>query len=121
MRAAGRSAARATASSPPSTARRAITCAQRAVNAVGNLQPVIRSVYTGEVELVGDKVEGIAVAAHIGAPDRGRGTAVRVLVSGIVKGLTAGQHRLTDRGTRTLKGVPESGASTRLASASVPQ
>ncbi len=65
--AARRSAARATASSPPSRGpARAIACARAAIASVGDLGLDLRAgVHTGEVELVGTKVEGIAV--HIGA------------------------------------------------------
>jgi class 3 adenylate cyclase len=85
---------------------RAIACAQGAIDAVGELGLVIRvGVHTGEVELVGDKVEGIAV--HIGARIAAEAQPGEVLVSGIVKDLAAGSGiDFEERGKRTLKGVP---------------
>jgi class 3 adenylate cyclase len=80
---AGRSAG-ATASSPAPTARRAVAFAQRAINTVGELGLVIRvGVHTGEVELVRDKLEGVAV--HVGARITAEARPSEVLVSGIVK------------------------------------
>jgi class 3 adenylate cyclase len=61
-------------------------------------------VHTSEVELVGDKIEGIAV--HIGDRIAAEARPSEVLVSGKVKGLAAGSSiDFEDRGTRTLKGV----------------
>jgi class 3 adenylate cyclase len=65
-------------------ARRAVTFAQRAINTVGELGLVIRvGVHTGEVELVRDKLEGLAV--HVGARITAEARPSEVLVSGIVK------------------------------------
>ena len=63
-------------------------------------------VHTGECELVGDKVAGIAV--HIGARVSRRWPGPgEVLVSQTVKDLVAGSGiEFEDRGTRELKGVP---------------
>jgi len=85
---------------------RAIACARASIDAVRDLGLVIRAgVHTGEVELVGDKVEGIAV--HIGARIADEAHAGEVLVSGVVKDLAAGSGiDFVDRGTHTLKGVP---------------
>jgi class 3 adenylate cyclase/pimeloyl-ACP methyl ester carboxylesterase len=85
---------------------RAIACARASIAAVRELGLVIRAgVHTGEVELVGDKVEGIAV--HIGARIADEAHAAEVLVSGVVKDLAAGSGiDFEDRGTHTLKGVP---------------
>ena len=81
-------------------ARRAVAFAQRATNTVGELGLVIRvGVHTGEVELVRDKLEGVAV--HVGARITAEARPSEVLVSGIVK--------------------PQGGSSRRLASASVPE
>lgn len=85
---------------------RAIGCAQDASEAVRDLGLVIRvGVHTGEVELVGDAVEGITV--HIGARIAAEARPGEVLVSGIVKDLAAGSGiDFEDRGVRVLKGVP---------------
>jgi class 3 adenylate cyclase len=61
--------------------------------------------HTGEVELAGAAVRGIAV--HIGARVAGEAGAGEVLVSSTVKDLVAGSGiRFTDRGLHVLKGVP---------------
>jgi class 3 adenylate cyclase len=85
---------------------RAIACAHGAIKAVGELGLEIRAgVHTGEVELVGAKVEGIAV--HIGARIADEAGACEVLVSSIVRDLAAGSGiDFEDRGTKKLKGVP---------------
>jgi class 3 adenylate cyclase len=66
----------------------------------------IRSgLHTGEVEVMGDDVGGIAV--HIGARVGGLAEGGEVLVSGTVKDLVAGSGiEFEDRGERELKGVP---------------
>jgi class 3 adenylate cyclase len=85
---------------------RAIACGHGAINAVGELGLDIRAgVHTGEVELLGGKVEGIAV--HIGARIAAEARPCEVLVSSIVRDLAAGSGMdFEDRGTTTLKGVP---------------
>jgi class 3 adenylate cyclase/pimeloyl-ACP methyl ester carboxylesterase len=85
---------------------RAIACAQRAINAVVELGLEIRAgIHTGEVELGGGKVEGIAV--HIGARIAAEARPCEVLVSGIVRDLAAGSGiDFEDRGATKLKGVP---------------
>ena len=61
--------------------------------------------HTGEVELVGGKVEGIAV--HIGARIAAEARPHEVLVSSIVRDLAAGSSiEFEDRGVHALKGVP---------------
>jgi class 3 adenylate cyclase len=61
--------------------------------------------HTGEVELVGDDVLGIAV--HVGARITALAGAGEVLVWGAVKDLVAGSGIMFDeRGDQTLKGVP---------------
>jgi class 3 adenylate cyclase len=63
--------------------------------------------HTGEVELVGDDVGGIAV--HLGARVMAQAGAGEVLCSRTVKDLVAGAgFGFTDRGTHQLKGVPDS-------------
>jgi class 3 adenylate cyclase/pimeloyl-ACP methyl ester carboxylesterase len=85
---------------------RAIACADAAVKAVGDLGLEIRAgVHTGEVEIVGDKIEGIAV--HIGARIAAEARACEVMVSSIVRDLAAGSGiDFEERGVRSLKGVP---------------
>ena len=85
---------------------RAIRCASAIHDAVRPLGIEIRAgLHTGECELMGDDVGGIAV--HIGARVVGEAGAGEVLVSSTVKDLVAGSGiRFADRGLRTLKGVP---------------
>ena len=62
--------------------------------------------HTGEVELVGDDVAGIAV--HIAARVGALAGAGEVLVSGTVKDLVAGSGiGFVDRGEQVLKGIPD--------------
>jgi class 3 adenylate cyclase len=61
--------------------------------------------HTGECEIVGEKLGGIAVS--IGARIASQAGAGEVLVSGTVKDLVAGSGiAFEDRGVRELKGVP---------------
>jgi class 3 adenylate cyclase len=61
---------------------------------------------TGEIELDGDDVSGIAVA--IGARVGALASAGEVLVSSTVKDLVVGSGlTFEDRGEHTLKGVPD--------------
>ena len=61
--------------------------------------------HTGECELIGDKIAGIAV--HTGARVAGFAGQGEVLVSSTVKDLVAGSGiELVERGERELKGVP---------------
>jgi class 3 adenylate cyclase len=61
--------------------------------------------HTGECELVGEDVRGIAV--HIGARVASQAAPGEVLVSSTVRDLVAGSGiRFEDRGERDLKGVP---------------
>jgi class 3 adenylate cyclase len=62
-------------------------------------------VHTGEIELIGDDVAGIAV--HIGARVLAKAGAGEVLVSSTVKDLVAGSGiNFIERGEHELKGVP---------------
>jgi class 3 adenylate cyclase len=62
-------------------------------------------VHTGECEVIGDKLGGIAV--HIGARVAALAQGSEVLVSSTVKDLVAGSGlRFEDRGVHALKGVP---------------
>jgi class 3 adenylate cyclase len=61
--------------------------------------------HTGEIELVNDKVSGLAV--HIGARVAAAAGPGEILVSSTVKDLVAGSGlRFQDRGSQALKGVP---------------
>jgi class 3 adenylate cyclase len=85
---------------------RAIRCARSIVDAVHQIDLQVRAgIHTGEIELMGDQVGGIAV--HIGARVAALADADQVLVSGTVKDLVAGSGiAFEDRGSHTLKGVP---------------
>jgi class 3 adenylate cyclase len=85
---------------------RAVQCVQ----AIGEqLEPdlAIRAgVHTGEVELLGDDIGGIAV--HIAARIAALAGAGEVLTSSTVRDLTAGSGIVfEDRGENSLKGVPD--------------
>lgn len=85
---------------------RAIRCACAITAAVRTLGIEVRAgLHTGEIELFGDDVGGIAV--HVGARVAGAAGAGEVLVSSTVKDLVAGSGiRFADRGLHVLKGVP---------------
>ena len=85
---------------------RAIRCATAAIEAVGRLGIEARAgLHTGECEVIGDKVSGIAV--HTAARVAAQASANEVLVSSTVRDLVAGSAiRFRDAGTRSLKGVP---------------
>jgi len=87
---------------------RAVKCAQGICEAVKPLGLEVRAgCHTGEIELLGADVGGIAV--HIGARVGALAGPSEVLVSSTVKDLVAGSGLVfEDRGERTLKGVPES-------------
>jgi class 3 adenylate cyclase len=86
--------------------RRAIECARAAAESLRTLDLAIRAgVHTGEIELSGGDVQGIAV--HIGARIAALAGAGEVLVSSTVKDLIAGSGiQFEDRGSHELKGVP---------------
>jgi class 3 adenylate cyclase len=85
---------------------RAIRCACAIVEAVRPLGLEVRAgLHTGEVELLGSKVAGIAV--NIGARVAANAAPGEVLVSGTVRDLVAGSGiAFEDRGLAQLKGVP---------------
>jgi class 3 adenylate cyclase len=86
---------------------RAVMCAQAIGHAVADLGMRIRAgVHTGEVELDGDAVRGIAV--HIGARVAALAGPSEVFVSQTVKDLVAGSGlTFEDAGEHELKGVPD--------------
>jgi class 3 adenylate cyclase len=85
---------------------RAIRCAAAVVADANEIGLTVRAgLHTGECELVGDSLRGVAV--HIGARVATLAGSSEVLVSGTVKDLVAGAgFDFTDRGTHELKGVP---------------
>ena len=63
--------------------------------------------HTGECELLGDDIGGIAV--HIAARVRGQAGAGEIVCSRTVKDLVAGAgFTFDDRGAHRLKGIPDS-------------
>jgi class 3 adenylate cyclase/pimeloyl-ACP methyl ester carboxylesterase len=85
---------------------RAIRCAVAICKAVRETAPVRAGLHTGECEVEGDKLAGIAV--HIGARIATLARSEEVLVSQTVKDLVAGSGiQFEDRGLRRLKGVPD--------------
>jgi len=85
---------------------RAISCACAVGDAVRPLDLRIRAgLHTGECEVIGEKLGGIAV--HIAARVASLAAADEVLVSSTVKDLVAGSGlRFQDRGVQSLRGVP---------------
>jgi class 3 adenylate cyclase len=85
---------------------RAIRCAAAIGMGVRPLELEIRAgLHTGEIELSGEDVQGIAV--HIGARVAAMAGSGEVLVSSTVRDLVAGSElEFEDRGTHSLKGIP---------------
>ncbi len=86
---------------------RAVVCARALCDGVQGLGLNIRAgIHTGEIELNGEEVTGLAV--HIGARVIGLAEPNEVLVSRTVKDLVVGSGIVfADRGTHVLKGVPD--------------
>jgi pimeloyl-ACP methyl ester carboxylesterase len=86
---------------------RAVRCGQAIVGAVRPLGIEVRvGLHSGEVELMGKDVGGIAV--HIASRVGSLADSSEVLVSETVKGIVAGSGlEFEDRGQHDLKGVPE--------------
>jgi pimeloyl-ACP methyl ester carboxylesterase/class 3 adenylate cyclase len=86
---------------------RAVRCACVVRDAVRELGIEIRAgLHTGEVEVLGDGLAGVAV--HIGQRVLATAGPSEVLVSSTVRDLTAGSGlEFEDRGLHPLKGVPE--------------
>lgn len=86
---------------------RAVRCAQSIGKAVRSLGIDVRAgLHTGEIELRGDDIGGIAV--HIGQRVSALAGPGEVLVSSTVKDLVAGSGVVfADRGFQVLKGVPD--------------
>jgi class 3 adenylate cyclase len=85
---------------------RAMACARAIVEGAREHDLAVRSgIHTGECELVGDKIAGIAVVT--GARISSVAAPGEVLVSSTVKDLVAGSgFSFDDRGEHELKGVP---------------
>jgi class 3 adenylate cyclase/pimeloyl-ACP methyl ester carboxylesterase len=85
---------------------RAVRCAEAIRDGVAALDLRLRTgLHTGEIEIVGDDVGGIAV--HIAARVMALAGTDEVLVSSTVKDLVVGSGiEFEDRGTHALKGVP---------------
>jgi class 3 adenylate cyclase len=86
----------------------------RAIRAAAAIRAAVRELglevrvglHTGECELLGEDIGGIAV--HIAARVLGRAGAGEILCSRTVKDLVAGSgFRFADRGTHRLKGIPD--------------
>jgi len=84
---------------------RAIRCGRAVVDSVAALGLQVRAgVHTGECEVLGEKLAGLAV--HIGARVAARAGPGEVLVSSTVRDLVAGSGiEFADRGVAELKGV----------------
>jgi len=87
---------------------RAVRCGRAIVDSVRKLGIHVRAgVHTGECEVIGEKLGGIAV--HIGARIGALAAPDEVLVSRTVSDLVAGSGlRFEERGTHSLKGLPGS-------------
>jgi len=85
---------------------RGVRCAQGICEAVQGMGIEVRAgVHTGEIEMMGDDVGGLAV--HIGARIAALARPSEVLVSSTVKDLVAGcSLTFHNRGSHALKGVP---------------
>jgi class 3 adenylate cyclase len=86
---------------------RAVRCATAIVSEMRSLGLEVRGgIHTGEIEIKGDDIAGIAV--HIAARVATLASGGQVLVSSTVRDLVAGANlRFTDEGARALKGIPE--------------
>jgi class 3 adenylate cyclase/alpha-beta hydrolase superfamily lysophospholipase len=85
---------------------RALQCARAAIDAVGELGLELRAgLHTGECELIGDDIGGMAV--HIAARVNDLAAPGEVLVSGTVYGTVVGSGLgFESRGSSELKGIP---------------
>jgi len=85
---------------------RGVRCAASIIHGARSLGLDVRAgLHTGECEIMGEKLSGLAV--HIGARVAAIASAGQVIVSSTVKDLVAGSGlRFSDRGSHVLKGVP---------------
>jgi class 3 adenylate cyclase len=86
---------------------RAIRCAKAVVGETANLGVEIRAgLHTGECEILGDKLTGIAV--HTAARVAATASPGEVLVSATVRDLVAGSGiTFAERGEHALRGLPD--------------
>jgi class 3 adenylate cyclase len=86
---------------------RAIGCARAIVDSTASLGIHVRAgLHTGECEIMGDDIGGLAV--HIAARVSALASADEVLVSRTVKDLVVGSGiEFSDRGDHALKGIPD--------------
>ena len=86
---------------------RAIVSAEDLLNAIASIDLRLRTgIHTGEIEISGDDVGGIAV--HLAARVMAEANANEILVSRTVKDLVVGSDlSFEDRGTHALKGVDD--------------
>jgi len=85
---------------------RAVQCVQMIGELLAPDLSIRAGVHTGEVELIGDDIGGIAV--HVAARIAALASAGEVLTSSTVRDLVAGSGIVfEDRGEQSLKGVPE--------------
>jgi class 3 adenylate cyclase len=87
---------------------RGIRCGGAIIEAAAELDLEVRvGLHTGEIEIRGDDIGGLAV--HIGQRVSALAQATEILVSSTVKDLVAGSGiEFEDRGDHELKGVPDS-------------
>ena len=85
---------------------RGVRCAAAILQGARSLGLEVRAgLHTGECEIMGEKLSGLAV--HIGARVAAIAAGGQVIVSSTVKDLVAGSGlRFLDRGSQVLKGVP---------------
>jgi class 3 adenylate cyclase len=85
---------------------RAIRCARALGDDARSLGLQVKvGIHTGECEVVGDDLAGIAL--HIGARVMAKASAGEVLATGVVRDLVVGSGiRFSERGEHELKGVP---------------
>jgi class 3 adenylate cyclase len=85
---------------------RAVTCTARMLEALAPLGVTVRvGLHTGEVELMGEEVGGLAV--HVAARVMAAAEPGQILASGTVRDLVLGSGiEFAARGERTLRGVP---------------
>jgi class 3 adenylate cyclase len=86
---------------------RAVRCAAAIVKGVRSLDLEIRcGLHTGEIEVTGQDIAGIAV--HVAARIAAQAQGGQVLVSSTVRDLVAGSGlRFADEGARSLKGISD--------------
>ena len=86
---------------------RAVRCAEDIIRDLDSLGLEVRAgIHTGEIEMIGDDIAGIAV--HIASRIGAIAAPGEVIVSSTVKDLSAGSGILfEDRGIHALKGVPD--------------